>query len=173
MIVALFGRSGCGKTSLAEIISNELGIPVRHCGKEIWKAAAAAGLSLSELSDETHRLVDRQSRVWCAAEGEGMRLIEGRFLDHVLAGLPDVAFVRLTAPVEERARRLAERVGSSLGNKSIVEIDDEDDLFRCRLYHPVPIDVEGGELDTGGGDVHECAQKLILLIKSLETPGRG
>lgn len=173
MIVALFGRSGCGKTSLAEIVSSELGIPVRHCGEEIWKAAAAAGVSFSELPDETHRLVDRQSRVWCAAEGAGMRLIEGRFLDHVLAGLPDVAFVRLTASIEERARRLAERVRSSSGDKSIVQIDEEDDLFRRRLYRPAPIRVGGHVLDTGGDDAHECARKLILLITSLEASGRG
>lgn len=172
MIIALFGGSACGKTTLAGIASSELKIPVRHCGKEIREAAAATGYDLSLASDDLHWSVDRQTKDWCT-DLEGRGLVEGRFLDQVLSDLPGVTFVELTATDEVRAVRLTERLGRLVSSEEVRQMDEEDDLFRRRMYRAASRAPASHTIHTGGGTAWECGQKLIFLVSRLQAAERG
>jgi cytidylate kinase len=172
MIVALFGASGCGKTTLAKIASEELGISVRHCGKQIRHAAAAIDHDLASAPDHLHRLVDRQSQDWCAdLQGDGV--VEGRFLDRVLVDALGVVFVELTATQKERARRLTERLSRPFDEDEVRALDEKDDLFRSRIYAAVSGPSGTQIIDTGGGTALECGQMLIRMISQLRAAAHG
>lgn len=172
MILGIFGRSACGKSTLAEIVSHKLGIPVRHCGEEIKAAAKAAGCNPSSAPDNLHRAVDRETRRWCEnLIGDGV--VEGRFLDAVLADTPGVVLVELATPTDERARRLSDRLGQAVSEQEIGEIDADSDLFRNRMY-PRRRGAPGAHrIETLGGKAEECAQRLISLMSRPRAPEPG
>jgi cytidylate kinase len=172
MIIAIFGGSGCGKTTLARIATDKLGIPVRHCGEQISDAVAARGHNLASAPDHLHQLLDRQTRDWCA-EINGDGVVEGRFLDRVLADLPGVVFVEFTATRKERARRLSERLKRHVDEDEVCAIDEQDDLFRRRMYPDNTCASRAQIIDTGRGTALECGQKLISMIAHLRAAVRG
>lgn len=171
MIFALYGGSGCGKTTLAKIAGRELAIPVRHCGEEFRDALDTANIEMST-AESLHQRVDQQTRAWCA-QTECDAVVDGRFLDQVLSGLPNVLLIEIRATDEVRARRLTERLDRPINDAEVRALDEEDDLFRARMYPGVSRAQKAQVIETGGGSALECGEKLISLISQLRAAARG
>jgi cytidylate kinase len=172
MIVALYGGTGCGKTTLARVAAGALDIPVRHCGNEIRDALEAAGSDAVLSADRIHRSVDEQTQRWCG-QINGDALVDGRFLDQVLSGLPNIVFIEVVATEEVRVRRLAERLGRQVDGAEIRAADEEDDLFRRRMYSGASRAAGARMIDTSGGSARECGENLISLISQLRATAPG
>jgi cytidylate kinase len=170
MIFALVGPSACGKTTHAQLAAEKLAVPVRHCGNEVREAAAAKGCSISTCDDDIHKQVDQQTIDWCEGLGDTIGVVEGRFLDQVLSGLPNIVFIQIAASDEQRAERLSERRGCMITEADVRAIDHEDDMFRQRMYSAAPIAPKAYVIDTSGGTAPECVQNLISLMGSLTNP---
>lgn len=161
MILAIYGRSAVGKTTVAEIIGTRLQVPVRHCGIALRAAVSEAGGTIAEADATVHARVDRETIEWCERQGRMGGIVEGRFLDHVLAGRASTfLIVAMTASAKERAARLKGRQTQGLGPVDIASIDDAEDLFRLNMYGVTPKAPPTLTIDTTKGTASEWAAEL-------------
>ena len=166
LVIAIFGKSCTGKSTVADKLGEFLNAEVRHCGEILKSRALQLRKSVSDLSSADHRLIDSQTRDW-ASGASVPRVVEGIFLAEVLSGLEGVVFIRLVCDTEVRERRLRERQGSS---SSIQARDKEDDLRRQELYHEQissPLYLDLLEIDTTKRAPHEVVAEIIAHISSL------
>ena len=134
MKIAIIGPSCSGKTKTAQALAEMLHCPVRLCGKIVRQKANEMGYtSLSQLTSDDHWLVDAESRVVVSVTDR--IVIEGRFLNFVLAGVPDVWLIALTCDDEIRAER--HRIGEEFGLEryNAKEHDRDDARLRRMLYN--------------------------------------
>jgi len=104
VVIALCGESCVGKTAVAKLVAERLRAQIRHCG-EIAKARAnELRIDVRNLPDQEHKAIDRKTQT-LARESQGVFVMEGRFLNRVLEGVPNVLTIRLECSDEERARR--------------------------------------------------------------------
>jgi cytidylate kinase len=173
MILAIFGRSAVGKTTVAEIIGARLLMPVRHCGLALRAAAAEAGTTIADVDATIHTRVDSETVQWCERYASAGGIVEGRFLDHVLGDDASIRFVAMTATVEERAARLQSRLGRTSSIAELLAVDEADDLFRGNMYGVGPRAAASLVIDTTEGSARVWAEELERHIRnSLEqAPG--
>ena len=157
MVIAIFGRTSVGKSSVATILGEHLGVPVRHCGESVKEYARQFNRSVSELTSADHQTIDDASRRIAATTDR--LIIEGEFLDSVLTEVPGVILVRLSCSETERQQRFAGR--GSGGDCAFRARDADDDMLRSRLYgeagnSPTPVDI-----DTSGLTADEVAHRII------------
>jgi cytidylate kinase len=162
MIVAIFGPSATGKTTLAELLSGRLGIPVRHCGVSL---RAALGEDGPNAGDATHLRVDAETVEWCEQQAATDGIVEGRFLDSVLRASRGIVFVSVVATGDERAVRLGRRFGRQMSCADIAEIDKDDDLFRDRMYGPASAALAEFTIDTTGSVADKWVEKLEQYVR--------
>jgi hypothetical protein len=146
---------------------------LRTCGEEIRLAAAKANRSLDEVPDSIHRSVDDATRDWARYHEFDGAVLEGRFLDQVLADEPGVVFVRASCDSATRIARWAGRVTGAFCAEDLAEIDKADDLFRLRMYHSSDKGAAQITLDTSSAGVDQWADELLKLMEALRATGRG
>ncbi len=138
-IIITVGRQfGSGGKCVADALGKKLGIPV-YDNELIKKAAQDSGFSaeLFEQSDEKRRFLSLSSffanrisdtenymsdkgmfEMQCATirkiAEQGSAVIVGRCSDYILRDMENVLDVFITSPLEERARRVSERLGISM-----------------------------------------------------------
>lgn len=148
-VIAIYGRSLVGKTTVARLLAEEMGWGCRACGDAVVDAAARLGLRVDDLPASVHREVDAGTRKAAGAgDGAGV-VIEGRYLQYVLANERRAVFVELTCDSGVRTRRLAKRVSVGSSIRGVEESDAADDQFCEELYSGVR---EGPQvvIDTSG-----------------------
>jgi cytidylate kinase len=167
MIVAFFGPSCVGKTTIARVLQDQFGLPLRSCGAAVVGRAARLSVPFTDLPDEEHRAVDCDTLSWVASHPSC--LVDGRFLDSVLAPVAgQTIFVRLDATAEDRCRRWAARSTPSMFIR-LEELDRIDDTLRARLYgtseriQPVLM------LNTSDLSVEACVQRLVSILSASLT----
>ncbi|MGH9894300.1 MAG: AAA family ATPase [bacterium] len=169
MIIAIYGPSCTGKTTITGALRDAFGLPLRSCGEEVRRRAEVVGLSWDELPDDQHRAIDTETLLWVASNRPC--LVEGRFLDRVLGPLGhDVTFVRLEASAEERLQRWTVRAGRSLSLEELREADALNLAFRARIYMAVESAVPSLILSTSELSVEACVQSLKAFIKADRAP---
>lgn len=152
MIIGLFGRSATGKTTLASRAGTALSLDVRHCGQIIKQRALARNCSIDDAPDELHHEVDAETVEWTLARKNGGCIVEGRFLNQVLASLrSEIHLVEVIASNEARLARWRERTGSNFSADHLVVLDNADDFFRRRMYDSLTMIVADASIDTTRG----------------------
>jgi cytidylate kinase len=130
LVIAIFGKSCTGKSTVADALGEILGAHVRHCGEILRSRALEMGKPVSELSSEVHRLIDAETRAWAADRSASLKVVEGILLEE-LRGLVDILFIRLVCDTTVREARFRSRRGVA---SSITVRDNEDEQLRDELY---------------------------------------
>ena len=138
-VIALFGKSCVGKTEVATKLGESLGLPVRHCGDLIRERAKQLGVSPAALLEADHRAIDNETRS-IAQNANTDIIMEGSFLDVVLAGVPTTIFFELTCEDDERKRRCVQKLSGSYSPYSTLELRDENDLKLKRILFQGRVD---------------------------------
>lgn len=158
-IIITIGRQfGCGGKDIAGVLGKKLGIPVFD-NELIIKAAQESGFSAEffERSDEKRRFFSLTSifagsyssdsenfmsdkglfKIQCetirSIAEQGSAIIVGRCSDYVLRERGNTLSIFLTSPIEERVRRVAERMGISL--EKAEETVEKQDRGREEYYN--------------------------------------
>ncbi|MFO7793919.1 MAG: cytidylate kinase family protein [Candidatus Nanohaloarchaea archaeon] len=141
ILITIDGRSGAGKGTLAEHISEFLGIEHYSAGDFFRNIAKERGLTVGELSEkadkETDLEVDR--RTFQKGLNEDC-VIESRISCHVMGDYSDLR-IRLKADLGERSSRVAEReeISEEEARSRIIK-RDRDNKERYRDYYGIDMD---------------------------------
>ena len=119
--------------------------------------------SLSQLTSDDHWLVDAESRVVVSVTDR--IVIEGRFLNFVLAGVPDVWLIALTCDDEIRAER--HRIGEEFGLEryNAKEHDRDDARLRRMLYNDIDRPMTPNRtIDTTDTPLEEVVRRIAEAV---------
>jgi|DewCreStandDraft_1066081.scaffolds.fasta_scaffold01216_6 cytidylate kinase len=115
MLITISGTPGSGKTTVARLLSQRLGLPHVYAGDLYRREAERRGLSLEEFNQLSARdhTIDRQlDERMIDALRQGNAIVEGRLVAFFARKLGIPAFkVYLTASEAVRARRVQQREG--------------------------------------------------------------
>jgi len=141
ILITIDGRSGAGKGTLAEHISDFMGIERYSAGDFFRNIAEEKGLSVEELSEkadkETDLEVDRRTFQKGLSEN---CVIESRISSHVMGDQSDLK-IRLKADLDERSERVASRENlSERDARQRIIKRDRDNKERYRDYYGINMD---------------------------------
>ena len=140
-LITIDGRSGAGKGTLAEHISEVLGIQRYSAGDFFRNIASERGLTVGELSEKADKSTDLEvdRRTFQKGLNESC-VIESRISCHVMNGYSDLK-IRLKADLNERSSRVAEReeISEEEARSRIIK-RDRDNKERYRDYYGIDMD---------------------------------
>jgi len=136
IIVTIDGFAGAGKGTLAEQVSEILGLKHFSASDVFYQIAEERNLSDHELSEEAEKEVDLAvDRKTLERALNQSCVIDSRISSWVLGSYSDLR-IRLEADLKERARRLAERENLSYTKaENIVRKRDREDSRRYKKYY--------------------------------------
>jgi len=145
IVVTIDGLAGAGKGTLAEQVSDILGLKHFSASDVFYSIAEERNLSDHELSEEAEKEVDLAvDRKTLERALNQDCVIDSRISSWVLGTYSDLR-IRLEADIEERARRVAERENISTEKaRKIIEKRDKGDKKRYSQYYS--IDLENKEI---------------------------
>ena len=165
IVLAIYGPSCVGKSTLARELGRKLGIEVRHCGEALKVHAIEQGIALNSIPSTVHQSIDEETRRQ-ARQACGTVVIEGRYLDFVLSGIPSVRFIRLTSDEATRKFRYSMRKNKSVRPRALQEEDEDDARMRELLYSGVTRAPEDWmSLNTTQHAPHELAATVLARIQ--------
>lgn len=165
MIVAIFGRSCTGKSSVTRLISGLCSWESRICGDIIRARAAELGVVPEDLSIDEHRRIDTETVAYATVANESC-LVDGRYLNYVLHGCRSSVFlVEFVATQEVRLVRWQQRLGRPVSHEWLSRLDGIDIEFSQQTYADVvPISPQL-VLDTADITIRECSELLLLHLR--------
>jgi len=167
MLIALFGPSCVGKTTLARALGEHWGWPTRLCGDVVRQRARAVEVELDSLPLDEHALIDADTRDWCRSRDMGV--VEGRFLDQVLASGGDIALFEIIAEPSVRGIRWSTRLGNGQGLAMVHASDASDEAFRVRAYGGQGRLRPTFQIDTSTRGIDDCLEELKGWRESLKA----
>ena len=139
MLITVSGLPGSGKTTVARLVSRELGLRHVYAGDIFRKEAERRGLTLeefSQLAEQDHEIDRALDRAMLAVAREGDVVLEGRLAGYMAdrEGLPALK-VRLEASEDVRAARIAQREQAPIEEvRHRMRVREECD---ARRYHAI------------------------------------
>ena len=141
ILITIDGRSGAGKGTLAEHISEFLDIEHYSAGDFFRNIASERGLTVGELSEKADKETDLEvdERTFQKGLNENC-VIESRISCHVMGDYSDLR-IRLKADLDERSSRVAEReeISDEEARSRIIK-RDRDNKERYRDYYGIDMD---------------------------------
>lgn len=168
LTITISGLSCSGKTSVAEYVAKKLRLKFVDAGGTFWRQIAKErGLDLDKLSKTAEKKIDvEMDRRTLELAQKGKAVLMGRLTAWAAGDWADFR-IMLTASVEERARRSAERDGIPLNKaRPLVRGRDKEDRKRYMKYYKIDINdysVYNLVLDTTNIPLKET-QKLVLQV---------
>jgi|ERR1043165_689055 cytidylate kinase len=162
MIIGIFGKTCTGKSSVADVLTAQLDLSVRHCGDAIRSAAEKLGVTPVDLPSDIHKQLDSETRS-LAISSAGL-IIDGTFLDYVLEGVPHVLLIQLICSDEVREQRNSLRSRSSM---TAAQRDLIDERLRQLLYGQSSRAFPARVIDTTFLTVDEVARAVADAIRGL------
>lgn len=160
-VIAIFGASRVGKTTLAKVLGNRLELPVRHCGDAVRARASYLGVAPENLLLVEHRALDADTR---RVASEGQVVIEGRYLDAVLVGVTGLRLFRLVSTDVARV----ERSKCGLPDRDCVAAchleDRRDEKLRSELYGDIEPLKSWLTLDTTVTRPEELTARILAAL---------
>ena len=144
LVITIDGTSGAGKGTLAEHISEKLGIPHYSAGDFFRSIADDRDISVEELSKKADKQTDLEVDRRTLKKGLNEScVIDGRLPSWVLGDFSDLK-IFLTADLEARSERVAgrENIAKEKARKK-TEQRDQDNKRRYKNYYGI----DTGELD--------------------------
>lgn len=142
VLITISGMPGSGKTTVARLVAETLGLEHVYAGDLFRRQAEAAGLSLEEYARraETDHSIDRRLDDAIRARARhGDAVLEGRLAAFMAdeAGVPALR-VFLDAPEPVRAERIAAREGGETGERlAQIQAREASDARRYREIYGV------------------------------------
>ena len=161
MIIAIYGKSCAGKSSVARELGKLINAPVRFCSEEVKMRAKQLGCTPMALSLEQHISIDEDTREIAGASDKDI-VIEGCFLPYVLSNLSDVFWVKLTCNQRNREKRYLDRNPEFKSDIDLTRRDYNDEVLCKKIYGESNENLCGSfTIDTSNCSVEE----IVLLIK--------
>jgi cytidylate kinase len=160
MVVALYGDTCVGKTTVAKLLAQDLGCGVRHCGELIKERSRALNCTPDDLPVRDHLAIDDESRQ-IARNATSDVIIEGRFLNFVLYDVTEAVLIRLACSDAERERRYC----LHLKEGSIATSDAKDSQLRGTLYGTEPKRKPDLQIETSCFSAKDIAARILVWLR--------
>jgi cytidylate kinase len=139
IVITISGPAGSGKSFCASSLATYFGIPYHSAGSIFRQMAAERGVTIEELTRQANidPTIDKEidSRTNELAKGGGI-ILEGRLVTYFTSHSPHTLSFYLTAPFEERVKRIADREGSPVEVvREKTRIREESELFRYKSLY--------------------------------------
>ena len=141
ILITIDGKSGAGKSILAEHLANYLSINHHSAGDFFRKISEEKGLTVEQLAEKAGKEIDVEvdRRTFRKGLSEDC-VIESRIASRVLSEYADLK-ICLKADMSERAERVADRENLSLKEaKEQVQQRDRNDSNRYQKYYGIDIE---------------------------------
>jgi len=177
VILSISGPPGSGKTTLAELVSERLGLELILTGQMFRDMAEERGMSLSDFGAyaEKHPEVDMElDRAVIRIIREGIKegknmLLEGRLAGFMLhrAEIPSFK-IYITASPEVRAERIRRREGGTIPD-ILRDMKEREDCERERYMNVYSFDTDDMSIynlviDSSGMDVDAVVEEAIKAV---------
>lgn len=168
-LITISGPPGSGKSHCASRLAETYGVPCHSAGSIFRSIAAERGLSLEELSKVSASDPSIDKEIDRRTEEYGRRggcILEGRLVSWFSSAERRLSFY-LTAPLEVRARRIAEREGIPL-EEARIKTGERQESERQRYLSTYGIDIS----DLSGYDfvINTSIwgkQEIVELLRSI------
>ncbi|MEM4203837.1 MAG: AAA family ATPase [Candidatus Methanomethylicaceae archaeon] len=170
LLITISGPAGSGKSHCASKLAELYGIPCHSVGSIFRRMASERGLSVEEFSKlvEKDPSIDRElDRRTTELARKGGQIIEGRLVSFFSHSFPNTLRFYLTAPFEERVKRIAMREGIPFDKAEVLtRMREESEKQRYKSLYNIDIDdlsVYDFVINTSKWD----KESVVLLLKEI------